>query len=131
MRARLLKCAAGAMASGLLLASCNNSTAYGGGGGAGCTPTAAQVCMVSNLTFSPANLTITHGTTVTWMNGDAIQHTATSSSSSTEAFNSGQLPGGSTYTHTFNTPGTFHYYCQNHGFDGNPPGGMAGTITVN
>jgi plastocyanin len=87
--------------------------------------------MVSSLTFSPANLTITHGTTVTWMNGDAIQHTATSSSSSTEAFTSGQLAGGLTYSHTFNTAGTFHYYCQNHGFDGNPPGGMAGTITVN
>jgi plastocyanin len=131
MRSGLLKCATGAMASGLLLASCNNSTAYGGGGGGGCTPTATQVCMVSNLTFSPANMTITHGTTVTWMNGDAIAHTATSSSSSAEAFNSGQLGGGGTFTHTFNTPGTFHYYCQNHGFDGNPPGGMAGTITVN
>ena len=120
-------------ATGLvLLASCGSSTSsYGGGGGGGCTPTATQVCMVSNLSFSPASLTITHGTTVTWMNGDAIAHTATSSSSSAEAFNSGQLGGGGTFTHTFNTPGTFHYYCQNHGFDGNPPGGMAGTITVN
>jgi plastocyanin len=130
MRLGLLKCATGAMASALLLASCNNSTAYGGGGG-GCTPTATQVCMVSNLTFSPATLTISHGTTVTWMNGDAIAHTATSSSSSAEAFNSGQLGGGGTFTHTFNTAGTFHYYCQNHGFDGNPPTGMSGTITVN
>lgn len=129
MRSGLLNCAAGAMASGLLLAACNNSTAYGGGGG-GCTPTATQVCM-ANLAFSPANLTITHGTAVTWMNGDGVQHTVTSSSTSTDAFNSGQLGGGATFSHTFNTAGTYHYYCQNHGADGNPPTGMSGTITVN
>lgn len=93
-------------------------------------PTATQVCMVS-ATFSPANLTITHGTTVTWSNGDAIQHTVTNSSTSTEAFNSGQMAGGASFTHPFNTPGTYHYYCQNHGADGNPPTGMSGTITVN
>lgn len=129
MRSGLLARAFAAMTSGLVLASCSSSTSYGGGGG--CTPTATQVCMVSNLTFSPANLSITHGTTVTWMNGDAIQHTATSSSSSTEAFSSGQMAGGATYSHTFNTAGTYHYYCQNHGHDGTPPTGMAGTITVN
>lgn len=93
-------------------------------------PSATQVCMVS-LTFSPTNLTITHGSTVTWMNGDAVSHTVTSSSTSTDVFNSGQKAGGSTYSHTFNTAGTYHYYCQNHGADGNPPTGMSGTITVN
>lgn len=127
MRSGLLGLAVRATAVGLALASCNSSTSYGGGGG--CMPTATQVCMV-NISFSPTNLTITHGTTVTWMNGDAIQHTVTSSSTSTEAFTSGQLGGGSTYTHTFNTAGTYHYFCQNHGLDGNPPTGMAGTITV-
>lgn len=129
MRSGLLARAFAAMTSGLVLASCGSSTSYGGGGG--CTPTATQVCMVSNLTFSPANRTITHGMTVTWINGDAIQHTATSSSSSTDAFSSGQMAGGATFAHTFNTAGTYHYYCQNHGADGNPPTGMSGTITVN
>lgn len=127
MRPGFLGMAVGATAVGLILASCSSSTSYGGGGG--CTPTATKVCMV-NTSFSPTTLTITHGTTVTWSNGDAIQHTATSSSTSTEVFNSGQLGGGATYMHTFNTAGTYHYYCQNHGVDGNPPTGMAGTITV-
>ena len=125
MRMRLL--AVAAIVAG---AACSNPTYGGGGGGGGCTPTATQVCM-SGSTFSPANLTITHGTAVTWMNGDAITHTVTSATGSTDVFDSNNVPGGTTFVHTFATAGTYEYYCKIHGLNGAPPTGMHGTITVN
>jgi plastocyanin len=117
----------------VLFAACGGSTSpYGGGGGGGggnCTPTATKICLGA-ASFSPTNLTITPGTLVTWQNGTAITHTVTSSASSTEAFNSGTVAGGATYSHTFPTAGTYNYFCTIHGADGTPPTGMHGTITV-
>ncbi len=115
----------------VLLLSCNNATSSygGGGGGGGCTPTATKVCMVGQ-SFSRTNLTISTGTAVSWENGSTLTHTVTSSSSSTETFNSGNVVPAGTYSHTFAVAGTFHYFCQYHGADGNPPTGMAGTVTV-
>lgn len=102
----------------------------GGGGGNGCTPTGTQVCMMS-LAFNPSNLTISHGTTVTWKNGDAVNHQVASAIGSTDTYNSSFIAGGGTYSHTFATAGTYIYYCTIHGVDGTPPTGMHGTITVN
>ena len=113
------------------LASCGSSMSpYGGGGGVTCTPTASKVCMTAALTFNPTNLTVPAGTTVTWQNGSATTHTVTSATGSTQSFNSGNEGAGGTFTQTFNTAGTYHYYCMFHGLDGNPPTGMAGAITV-
>lgn len=131
MRVRLMSLAAGQV----LLASCSSSMSpsYGGGGGGSCTSTSTKVCMIGT-SFSPANLMIAAGVAVTWQNGSSFTHTVTSSSMSAEIFNSGNPPAGvapgGTFTHTFLTAGTYHYYCQYHGLDGNPPTGMAGTITV-
>lgn len=118
-----------------LLGCGSNTPTYGGGGGGGgggnvCTPTATQVCMVSS-TFSPSNLTIIHGTTVTWKNGDTYNHQVASAIGSTDAFNSSYIGAGGTFSHTFATAGTYSYYCTIHGVDGTPPTGMHGTITVN
>ena len=107
-----------------------SSPTYTNMGGNDCIATSTQVCMM-NLAFSPANLTIGHGTTVTWKNGDAVNHTVGNASGSAEVFSSGFIAGGGTFSHTFATPGTFAYYCGIHGADGNPPTGMHGTITVN
>ena len=115
---------AGALACG------SNSPTYTPMGGNACISTATQVCMMSSA-FSPANLTIAHGTTVIWKNGDAINHTVANASSSSEVLASGFIAGGGTFSHTFATPGSFAYYCGIHGADGNPPTGMHGTITVN
>jgi plastocyanin len=129
MRSELVGLVAGLVS----LTACGNSTSPlyggGGGGGGGCTPTATTVCMVGT-TFSPAGLTITAGQMVTWSNGSAVTHTVTSSTSSTEVFNSGNVMAAGTFNHRFATAGTYHYFCQIHGSDGNPPTGMAGTITV-
>ena len=114
----------------LAAAACSDSLYGGGGGGGGCTPTATQVCM-NGSAFGPANLTITHGTAVTWKNGDGIAHTVTSATGSGDVYDSPNIGGGGTFTHTFATAGTYNYYCKIHGANGTPPTGMHGTITVN
>ncbi len=114
-----------------LLACGNNSPTYNPvGGGNACIPTSTQVCMIARA-FSPENLTIGHGTTVTWMNGDNVNHTVGNATGSADTYTSGFISPGGTFSHTFATPGTFAYYCGLHGADGNPPTGMHGTITVN
>ena len=73
---------------------------------------------------SPANVAV--GTTVTWTNNDATLHTVVSGSPGTEdsgkLFDSttdpkgGYLAKGKTFSHTFDTAGTFDYYCTLHPF---------------
>ena len=71
--------------------------------------------------FSPANLTVTVGKTVTWVNKDTVTHTVTSDGSN--LFDSGFMPTGATFQFTFTTAGTYPYYCTVHPF-------MKGTIVV-
>jgi len=92
-------------------------------------PTGAGVRIMDNF-FAPSNITISQGQPVQWTNMGS-PHTVTSnpgtlgcSPTSTEAFDSGTLPGGGIFTHTFTTPGTFAYHCEIHGCT------MAGTVTV-
>jgi plastocyanin len=111
----------------VLFAACGGSTSpYGGGGG--CTPTASKICTVGGSQFSPTTLTVTAGTTVTWQNGDAVTHTVTSATGSADTYDMALAAG--TVSHPFMTPGTYNYYCKNHGANGTPPTGMHGTITV-
>jgi plastocyanin len=66
---------------------------------------------IVDFAFSPATLTITAGDTVTWTNGDPIVHTATST---TGAWDSGDLEQGESYSFTFTEPGTHDYLCTPH-----------------
>ena len=79
----------------------------------------------ASLTFSPSSLTISSGTAVRWVNVSTVVHTVTPDGHSewTAANLSSE---GSTFTHTFDTPGTYAYYCEPHVGQG-----MTGTITVN
>ena len=79
----------------------------------------ANVTMGPNY-FSPGNITVNVGDSVVWTNTDTMAHTVTSN---TNAFNSGTMQPSATYSQTFNTPGTYQYYCAFHS-------GMVGTITV-
>lgn len=66
---------------------------------------------------SPANVAV--GTTVTWMNNDATLHTAVSGtpdSGPSGEFDSSYLAKGKTFSHKFDTAGTFDYYCTLHPF---------------
>jgi plastocyanin len=76
---------------------------------------------VSNFQFSPAILTVTIGTTVTWK-GVSGSHTVTSDAGSPVVFDQPISQGG-TVTVTFTMVGTYHYHCSIHP-------SMHGTIVV-
>lgn len=70
--------------------------------------------------FRPQTFTVAAGTPVTWFNGDTLDHTVTSDDGT---FDSGNLPPGARWTHTFTQPGTYPYHCEPHPW-------MTGTIVV-
>ena len=81
---------------------------------------------MANFAFGPSELTVSAGTAVTWVNKDSgPRHSATAADNS---FDTGLFDSGNEATITFDTPGTYVYYCLLHG---SPDGsGMAATITV-
>jgi plastocyanin len=107
--------------------SCSKSTAYntpnnGNTGGTGDTggPGPNQV-FIQSLAFNPASITVTAGTTITWTNKDGIAHTITSDSN---AFDSGSVKSGGTFSFTFATAGSYSYHCTIHP-------SMVASVTVN
>ncbi len=72
----------------------------------------AQVT-IDNFTFSPATLTISPGTNVTWTNRDDVPHTVTSAAKP-RIFDSGALDTDEQFSHVFSTPGTYEYFCAVH-----------------
>jgi plastocyanin len=78
----------------------------------------------TGLTFSPSTITLVIGVnnTVTFKDEDssAQYHTVTATDNS---FNSGNLKFGQSWTYTFDTAGTFAYYCIYHSW-------MKGTVIV-
>lgn len=75
---------------------------------------------IENFTFTPQNLAVTTGTTVTFENDDDIPHLVVASDGS---FRSKALDTGDTFAFTFTKPGDFAYFCGIH-----PQ--MQGKITV-
>jgi len=81
--------------------------------------------------YGPSNITVKAGTTVTFKNHDAIDHTVTGTNDGTEVsspapnntFDTGLLEIGEEKQVTFDKAGTFHYFCSIHPF-------MRGTLTV-
>ena len=68
------------------------------------------------LSYSPATVTIAPGDTVEW-EWAAGNHSSTSGPPGTFSglWNSGVLPNGSTFSHTFPDAGSFAYHCSVHG----------------
>ncbi len=93
-------------------------------------PAATGTVMVSiqNIAFNPNNITVRVGTTVMWMNNETspVPHTVTSGTPNSPSglFDSGTLNPGQNFQFTFNTPGTFAYFCRSHG------AAMTGTVIV-
>ena len=71
--------------------------------------------------FSPSMLAIKVGTTVIWKDVSSVAHTVTSDDGTT--FDSGTVPGGSTFRFTFKAAGSFSYHCNIHPY-------MRATIVV-
>lgn len=89
-------------------------------------PTGSNQVNMQNTSYSPQSLTISKGTTVTWTNKDPYNHTVTSGTPGHPSglFDSGNIAANGTYSYTFNSTGTFSYYCKIH------LASMTGTIVV-
>ncbi len=62
----------------------------------------------SSWRFDPTTVNVDVGSMVTWVNQGSVPMTVTSSDG---LFDSDQIPSGGSYTATFDTPGTFRYFC--------------------
>lgn len=84
---------------------------------AGEAPGPNQVFMRS-IAFDPMEITINATESVTWTNMDFVQHTATSGNPGDadlgSVFRSVRLSLNGTFSHTFDEPGEFIYFCEVH-----------------
>jgi len=64
---------------------------------------------MQNFNFSPSELTVKAGETVTWTNNDNTPHTVTG-----EGFSSETLDGGQSFSYAFAEPGIYEYHCNFH-----------------
>ena len=132
----------GATAVGVALAGCGGGGGDGGGGG-------NTVEMTDDLVFDPDSITVDLGEAVTWENVGSATHTVTayeddipdgaayfasggfeSEGAARDAWSpgdpeSGNVAGGESFEHTFETAGTYRYFCI-------PPesAGMQGSVAV-
>lgn len=100
--------------------------------------------MTDGLTFEPASVEVPAGETVVWRNVGAVPHTVTayedgvpadatyfasggfeSERAARDGYPEGDLGDGDEYTHTFETPGQYEYFCIPH-----EGGGMTGSVVV-
>lgn len=115
---------AASLSAGLLLASCGtkgtlvienlNST----------SEELVEVLLTADNTFSPADISISPGTTVRWRNTTDNLHTITPDGH-TEWASVALTQAGQIFEHTFEKPGYYPYYCQ---VDRDL--GMTGSVTV-
>jgi plastocyanin len=71
---------------------------------------------IENMEFSPRSLTIRLGEQVVFTNRDLVTHTATAraGSGTSEAFDSGPIPSGGSWTFAPRLAGTLRYACTFH-----------------
>jgi len=96
---------------------CGGSGSDGSTAGSG-SPKAIEI---KDYAYSPADLSVAKGTTVTFSNGDSTNHTATATDAT--ALDTGTIAPGKSKAVTLETAGTFQYFCAFHPF-------MKGKITV-
>lgn len=82
-------------------------------------------CEKANWCYTPPEITIGTGKTVTWLNDDSGFHTVTSGyyDKSDGMFDSGHIDPEKTFSYTFEKAGDFHYFCNLHPW-------MEGTVIV-
>jgi plastocyanin len=66
---------------------------------------------IDNFTYNPQQITVSAGTTVTWINHDDIPHTVTAK---TGVFKSKALDTDDKFSFTFTIPGNYPYFCALH-----------------
>jgi len=119
----------------------------GDGGSSGEWTQTSTVEMTAQLAYEPKRIQVPSGTTVTFENTGSIGHTVTayegeipdgatyfasggfdSEQAAKDGYSSeqaGNVPGGESYEHTFETTGTYKYYCIPHELNG-----MVGYVKV-
>ena len=70
--------------------------------------TIVQPSDAMSLKYEPASLSVTAGSTVTWVNAGLTAITVTSPDG---LFDSETVAAGGSFSYTFDTPGTFRYFC--------------------
>lgn len=75
---------------------------------------------IADFAYSPVDLSVEAGTTVSFPNRDSTSHTA---SANDGTFDTGTIEGGERGAVTLEQPGTYRYYCLFHPF-------MKGTVRV-
>jgi plastocyanin len=80
----------------------------------------AVTIKIDNFAFAPPDLTIAAGTMVTWKNDDGEVHKVQDDH---KGFSSAALDTDDSFSHTFATPGVYHYFCSIHPY-------MVGKIVV-
>jgi plastocyanin len=78
---------------------------------------------IKNMMFTPSQITVAKGGTVTWTNNDNTTHTVVDDLSNVGGPHSGDIAPGSSYSFTFTKTGSFQYHCTIHP-------SMRGTIVV-
>jgi plastocyanin len=66
---------------------------------------------IDNFSFSPTPITVPVGTTLTWTNHDDVPHTIVADD---QQFKSKALDTDEKFSHTFDKPGTYSYFCSIH-----------------
>ena len=93
----------------------------GGAGGGSGKSGGTDAITIQNFAFSPTDLTVAPGATVTVTNKDQVTHTLTATKG---GFDTGDIPAGQSKTFTApKTPGTYPYICSIHQY-------MSGTLVV-
>jgi plastocyanin len=72
----------------------------------------AAAVSIKGFAFNPPEITVPAGGSVTWTNEDNAPHTATGLDR--DALQSGAIAFGESYTQTFDTAGTYEYFCEFH-----------------
>ena len=84
-------------------------------------------CDETNNCYIPSKVSVNAGDTVTWSNDDTAAHTVTSGNPTDGpdgTFDSSLFMAGTTFEYTFDTAGTYDYFCMVHPW-------MIGTVNVN
>ncbi len=102
-------------------------------GGCGGPPPGEVHVTITGMAFNPANIVISPGTKVVWMNASSAAHTSTSKDWTMKAFMNKSLPStawnsfplnpGQSFSRTFDQKGSFDYFCMVHPY-------MKGNVTV-
>jgi plastocyanin len=100
----------GALALALCLGAAG-SLAVGGAAVSAAAQPAGPAVRIDNFVFGPEALTVSAGTTVTWINQDDIPHTVVANDRS---FKSKVLDTDERFSFTFTKPGEYGYFCSLH-----------------